>query len=65
MPSGAIKILSKNPLFVLVRGYRDIFLEGHAPAWDSVWKLYLVSALVFWLGYAWFHKLRKTFADII
>jgi len=65
MPSGAIKILSKNPLFVLVRGYRDIFLEGHAPAWGSVWKLYLVSALVFWLGYAWFHKLRKTFADII
>ncbi|MCE5307345.1 MAG: ABC transporter permease [Acidobacteriales bacterium] len=65
IPSGAIKILSKNPLFVLVRGYRDIFLEGRAPAWGSMWKLYLVSALVFWLGYAWFHKLRKTFADII
>jgi ABC-type polysaccharide/polyol phosphate export permease len=48
-----------------VRGYRDIFLEGRAPAWGPLWKLYLVSLVVFLLGHAWFYKLRKTFADII
>jgi lipopolysaccharide transport system permease protein len=65
LPPEGVSILSKNPIYVLVRGYRDIFLEGRAPAWDSMWKLYVVSLVVFFLGHAWFHKLRKTFADII
>lgn len=65
LPPGAMEILSKNPIFVLVRGYRDIFLEQRAPAWSPMWKLYVVSAAVFLLGHAWFYKLRRTFADII
>jgi lipopolysaccharide transport system permease protein len=65
LPAAALPLLSKNPLFVLVRGYRGIFLEGRAPALDSLWKLWLLSAVVFVLGYAWFHKLRRSFADII
>lgn len=58
-------ILAKNPLYVLVRGYRSIFLEGHAPAFHSLWKLWLLAAAVFVLGHAWFYKLRKSFADIV
>lgn len=65
LPAEGASILAKNPIFVLVRGYRDIFLEGRAPAWGPLWKLYVVSIVVFLLGHAWFHKLRKTFADII
>ena len=65
LPSGAMWILSKNPLFVLVRGYRTILLEPGAPAFASLWKLWLVSIVVFILGHAWFYKLRKTFADVI
>jgi homopolymeric O-antigen transport system permease protein len=63
-PSATL-VLSKNPIYVLVRGYRAIFLEQHAPAFGSVWKLWLFSAVVFVLGHAWFYKLRKSFADII
>jgi len=63
-PSATL-VLSKNPIYVLVRGYRAIFLEQHAPAFGSVWKLWLLSAVVFVLGHAWFYKLRKSFADII
>jgi lipopolysaccharide transport system permease protein len=65
LPDWGVAILAKNPLFVLVRGYRDIFLEGYAPSWGAMWKLYLVAGAVFFLGHAWFYKLRKTFADIV
>jgi lipopolysaccharide transport system permease protein len=66
LPSGAMWILSKNPLFVLVRGYRTILLDpGSPPAFGPLWKLWLLSTVVFILGHAWFYKLRKTFADVI
>ena len=65
MPPGALPILAKNPMFVLVRGYRAVFLEGHAPAFGALGKLWLVSAIVFILGHAWFYKLRRSFADIV
>jgi homopolymeric O-antigen transport system permease protein len=65
LPHAALVLLSKNPLFVLVRGYRAVFLEGTAPAFGPLWKLWLVSAIVYVLGYAWFHKLRRSFADVI
>jgi lipopolysaccharide transport system permease protein len=65
LPAAAAPWLAKNPIYVLVRGYRAIFLEGHAPAFGPLWKLWLVAALAFILGHAWFYKLRKSFADII
>jgi lipopolysaccharide transport system permease protein len=65
LPASASMILSKNPIYVLVRGYRAIFLENQAPAFASLWKLWLLSCAVFVLGHAWFYKLRKSFADLI
>lgn len=65
LPEGAIGVLSKNPMFVLVRAFRATLLEGRAPDFGSLWKLWLVSAVVFIVGHAWFHKLRKSFADIM
>jgi lipopolysaccharide transport system permease protein len=64
LPAPALRVLSKNPMFVLVRGYRAM-LEGRAPALGSYWKLCVIAAAVFILGHAWFYKLRKSFADII
>ncbi len=64
LPGPALGVLSKNPMFVLVRGYRAL-LEGRAPALGPYWKLCVVAFAVFILGHAWFHKLRKSFADII
>jgi lipopolysaccharide transport system permease protein len=65
LPGGAAAVLSFNPIFILVRGYRAIFLEGHAPEWHSLWQLWVLSAVVFLFGYAWFNKLRRSFADVI
>jgi lipopolysaccharide transport system permease protein len=63
--ASATLILSKNPIYVLVRGYRAIFLDRHAPAIGPLWKLWVVSIVVFVLGHAWFYKLRKSFADMM
>jgi lipopolysaccharide transport system permease protein len=65
LPPTATVLLSKNPIYVLVRGYRAIFLEHQPPAFGALWKLWLLSIVVFVLGHAWFYKLRKSFADII
>ena len=65
LPGPAMRILSKNPMFVLVRGFRDALLGGRAPAFHSLWKLYVISVVIFILGHAWFYKLRKSFADLM
>jgi lipopolysaccharide transport system permease protein len=65
LPPEALGVLSKNPMFVLVRAYRDIFLEPRAPALGPLWKFWALSAALFFLGHAWFYKLRKSFADVI
>ena len=65
LPRQALPILTRNPMFVLVRAYRDIFLEGRAPNFGGLWKFWAVSLVLFFAGHAWFYKLRKTFADVI
>ncbi|HLJ46014.1 MAG TPA: ABC transporter permease [Bryobacteraceae bacterium] len=61
----ATQILSLNPLFMLVRGYRAIFLENSAPALTPLLAVWIISFVTFLLGHLWFHKLRRTFADVI
>jgi lipopolysaccharide transport system permease protein len=65
LPPKAVALLTKNPIYVLVRGYRAIFLESKAPDWIPLVWFTLASILVFLLGHAWFYKLRKSFADLI
>jgi lipopolysaccharide transport system permease protein len=65
LPGAAATLLSKNPIFVLVRAYRSILLDHHAPAFGPLWKLWLLSVIVFVLGHAFFYKLRKSFADLM
>jgi lipopolysaccharide transport system permease protein len=65
LPSQFAPLFANNPIYVLVRSYRAILLEGGPPDFGGLWKLWLVAAAVFVLGHAWFYKLRKSFPDII
>ncbi len=65
VPAAVAHILEYNPILILVRGYRAIFLEGHAPPMGSLAALWIGSGLVALLGHAWFHRLRRSFADVI
>ena len=58
-------VMRQNPLYVLVRGYRAVFLEGHAPALLPLVKLWAIALALFFLGHVWFYRLRKSFADVI
>jgi lipopolysaccharide transport system permease protein len=57
--------LPYNPMYILVRGYRSIFLENHAPAMAPLVVLWVGTGALAILGHAWFHKLRRSFADVI
>ncbi|MCU1235101.1 MAG: type transporter [Candidatus Solibacter sp.] len=59
------EILSKNPIYTLVHGYRNIFLHNQAPDFGPLWKFWLLAIAVFLLGHAWFYKLRKSFPDLL
>ena len=58
-------VMRQNPLYVLVRGYRAVFLEGHAPELLPLVKLWIIALALFFLGHVWFYRLRKNFADVI
>jgi lipopolysaccharide transport system permease protein len=58
-------VMRQNPLYVLVRGYRAVFLEGHAPELVPLLKLWAIALVLFFLGHVWFYRLRKSFADVI
>jgi lipopolysaccharide transport system permease protein len=58
-------VMRQNPLYVLVRGYRAVFLEGHAPELFPLLKLWAIALALFFLGHVWFYRLRKSFADVI
>jgi ABC-type polysaccharide/polyol phosphate export permease len=52
-------------MWALVRGYRAIFLESRGPEPFSLAALWIGSTVLAVAGYAWFHRLRRSFADTI
>jgi lipopolysaccharide transport system permease protein len=65
LPPGAQRMLALNPMYVLVSGYRSIFLEGHTPDLHRLGILWGVGVVAAVCGHAWFHRLRRSFADVI
>jgi lipopolysaccharide transport system permease protein len=65
LPEQLLPVLGKNPLYIFVRGYRAIFIERTHPEWQALWKLALLSLLMFYGGFAYFRRARKGFADVL
>ncbi len=65
LPKALLPVLGKNPLFVLVHAYRACLLENRAPDALALFKLLLLSLVLFFAGHAFFYKLRKSFADVL
>ncbi len=57
--------LMANPLTFIIEQAREVLIWGRAPGWTGL-GVYSIAALAFaWLGFAWFQKTRKGFADVI
>lgn len=54
-----------NPLTFIIEQARDVLIWGHLPNWLGLGIYTLAAILVAWLGYAWFQKTRKGFADVL
>ncbi len=65
VPAWALPVLAKSPVFALVKSYRDILLEGRAPAVDTLAALWIGAVVVCVAGHAAFWRLRRSFADVI
>ena len=65
LPEGWQWLFEKNPMYTIVEAYRAVFLENAPPSGTPLLVLWAVAAVAFWLGYAWFYKVRKSFADLI
>ena len=65
VPPAFQRVLRLNPLTYLVEYFRQVTMFGETPHWGSYLVLTAVSLLVAWLGYLWFMKSKKTFADVV
>ena len=54
-----------NPLTYNIEQMRDILIWGKSPVWSWWCFSMLIGIVVAWLGYAWFQKTRKGFADVL
>ena len=57
--------LLANPLTFIIEQARAVLFYGNAPDWLGLALYAFFSAMIASLGYAWFQKTRKGFADVV
>ncbi|MCQ2999064.1 ABC transporter permease [Pseudomonas syringae] len=57
--------LKFNPLTSIIEQTRDVLLLSRVPDPTHLLISILISMLIAWLGFAWFQKTRRGFADVI
>ena len=58
-------ILYLNPLTTVVEQTRDVLFWGKTPDFFILGVYWMVTTSIAWLGFAWFQKTRKGFADVL
>ncbi|OBY92652.1 sugar ABC transporter permease [Pseudomonas sp. AU11447] len=54
-----------NPLTSTIEQSRAVLIFGQQPNWQGLGISMLISCVILWLGFAWFQKTRKGFADVL
>lgn len=58
-------LIYANPLTFIIEQARDVLVWGRLPDWPLLGIYTLGALIVAWLGFAWFQKTRRGFADVI
>ena len=65
VPQNLRRVITLNPFTALVRSFRRIMLENSAPDWTGLGYFSAFALIVFLLGFWWFSRTQKNFADVI
>lgn len=65
LPEAYRDLLYINPLTLVIELTRDVLYWGKPPDYAELAQYWLVTGAVAWLGFAWFQKTRKGFADVL
>ncbi len=65
LPEEYRSFLFLNPLTPVIEAMRSLLFLGVLPDWWQLIKYYLLAFVFFWLGFVWFQKTRKGFADVL
>jgi lipopolysaccharide transport system permease protein len=65
LPANLQFILYLNPLTFIVNHFRRVILWGILPDWGEFLAVTLGMFVICMLGYIWFMKSKKTFADVV
>jgi lipopolysaccharide transport system permease protein len=65
IPEPLQTVIRLNPLSSITENFRRIILWGWMPSWIGLSLWLLVTGTIMVLGYAWFMKTKKAFADVV
>ncbi len=65
LPNEFQALIMANPLTFIIEQARAVLIWGHLPNWIGLGIYIMVATGVAWLGFAWFQKTRKGFADVV
>lgn len=65
LPEEYRSLLYANPLTPVIEQTRAVLFWGKAPDFAMLGMYLITTALIAWLGFAWFQKTRKGFADVL
>jgi lipopolysaccharide transport system permease protein len=65
LPENYQYLLYLNPLTPVVEMTRDVLYWGKIPDTVVLFTYWLATAVIAWLGFVWFQKTRKGFADVL
>ena len=65
LPESYRHLLYLNPLTPVIEQTRDVLFWGKAPDFAMLAIYWVITAAIAWLGFAWFQKTRKGFADVL
>ncbi|MEB0013417.1 ABC transporter permease [Glaciimonas sp. Gout2] len=65
VPARFLPFIMANPLTFIIEQAREVLIWGHLPNWLGLGGYTLAAIFIAWIGYAWFQKTRKGFADVL
>ena len=65
LPEAYRSLLMLNPLMPAIEQSRAVLFWGNSPDWILLGAYYAAMSCLAWLGFAWFQKTRKGFADVL